>query len=187
MPPASSDLVRLAKIDVTLTEDARYTYVAQTYYGWQHHAQKTFVWRRTYKRINEVGSGAVYLEERDLDTDSDGPIRRKREVRAVKCIRKLTSKESTGIDYGRELQAIAQFSQRPYQQYFVRSDGWYETEKCIYITMEYMKRGNLHEYVRSGLPEDQVQTIIYQVLKGLSYMHGLGYTHRDLKPEVRTS
>ena len=60
----------------------------------------------------------------------------------------------------------------------------------VYLVFEYMKGtilDHLREYKRihktEGLPNDQVKTIMKQVLTGLAFIHGRGYFHRDLKPE----
>jgi serine/threonine protein kinase len=50
--------------------------------------------------------------------------------------------------------------------------------------MEYMKHGDLLSNIAGPLPEDQAKTIVWQVLKGLKFMHDEGTVHRDLKPEV---
>jgi serine/threonine protein kinase len=50
--------------------------------------------------------------------------------------------------------------------------------------MEYVNLGDLQQYLTRPLPEGEARQIISQVLEGLSCMHGLGYAHRDLKPQV---
>ncbi len=50
--------------------------------------------------------------------------------------------------------------------------------------MEYITLGGLHQHIRSVIDEDGAKHIAMQILKGLSYMHEAGYTHRDIKPEV---
>ncbi|KAF1826645.1 Pkinase-domain-containing protein, partial [Dissoconium aciculare CBS 342.82] len=87
------------------------------------------------------------------------------------------------MDYGQELEAIARFSKSQYRPFFVRSEGWFETDEHICIIMELLPLGNLHHYISSGLPEAEAVMIISQVLQGLSHMHRAGYTHRDLKPQ----
>ena len=50
--------------------------------------------------------------------------------------------------------------------------------------MEYLPKGDLNKYLNSPLPEKQGQSIVYQLLEGLIFMHDHGFTHRDLKPAV---
>lgn len=180
MPPASADLVRLAQLNATTWEDAQYTYVKHTYHGWQKEAIKENIWRRTYKPIGQGGFGAVFREE-CVEGSSKG------ETRAVKVLLKPNSSDAKSIDYSRELEAIARFSELRFIQYFVSSQGWYDTEDTIHVVMELVPHGNLQQYIGSGMPEHEVQLIVRQVLQGLSYMHHAGYTHRDLKPPVRAS
>lgn len=51
--------------------------------------------------------------------------------------------------------------------------------------MEYLQNGHLWRCVNSALPEEQVQSIVSQVLEGVDYMHDYRLAHRDLKPDVR--
>lgn len=36
---------------------------------------------------------------------------------------------------------------------------------------------------KSGFPEHEIKSIMYQTILGLSYMHKHGFFHRDMKPE----
>ncbi|PQE23884.1 kinase-like domain-containing protein [Rutstroemia sp. NJR-2017a BBW] len=48
--------------------------------------------------------------------------------------------------------------------------------------MEYFPYGDLQKHLQSPLPEIEGQSVVAQVLEGLSYMHRHGFAHRDLKP-----
>jgi len=57
--------------------------------------------------------------------------------------------------------------------------------QSLYVTMEYLREGDLRSYVESaGLPLQQraVQTIASQILEGLCLLHTEGFAHRDMKP-----
>jgi serine/threonine protein kinase len=71
----------------------------------------------------------------------------------------------------------------------VKSLGWYEDVKAVYIAMEYCALGDLQRYIsnRSSLPPVEAQELTHQVLEGLHEMHENGFTHRDLKPAVSIS
>lgn len=62
----------------------------------------------------------------------------------------------------------------------------FENADFIFIVMEYLSGGNLREYLiqkQNTLTEKKSLEIIYQIGKGLQYLHHLGIVHRDLKPE----
>jgi serine/threonine protein kinase len=50
--------------------------------------------------------------------------------------------------------------------------------------MEYLPRGDLHQYTGMPLTEREGQQITSQILEGLDFMHSNGFTRRDLKPAV---
>ena len=151
-----------------------------------------------WKREKDLGRGSfgtVWLERCLTD---EGKAR----VRAVKEIRK-SPQYSKPIDYSRELEAIAKFSQPrvrlplcsltlchtiadlvQYDGCFVKSFGWYENAEAVFIAMEYIPCGDLQKYMTKPLPETEAQQITFQVLEGLALMHENGFAHRDLKPAV---
>ncbi|KAK6835190.1 hypothetical protein PG987_009884 [Apiospora arundinis] len=121
--------------------------------------------------------GIVYLEKCITD-NTDGHKQRRRAVKEVlKCV--ATGEE---LDYVRELEAIAKFSNPNYAHCFVTSQGWFETNDTVFITMEYLVNGDLQRYLTQPLPEVEARQITAQVLEGLRYMHENNFVHRDLKP-----
>ncbi|CAD8142793.1 unnamed protein product [Paramecium octaurelia] len=57
----------------------------------------------------------------------------------------------------------------------------YQNRKT-YIIMEYIEEDLLTAMRRDIFTEVQAKQIMFQVLKGLAYLHDLGIIHRDLKP-----
>lgn len=51
--------------------------------------------------------------------------------------------------------------------------------------MEYVGGGDLSEYLKNNkfMSEDKVKEVSRQVLRGIEYVHGMGISHRDLKPD----
>jgi serine/threonine protein kinase len=56
----------------------------------------------------------------------------------------------------------------------------------IFIAMEYFQYGDLHKFILNSGPctEFGAKMITMQLLEGLNIMHEMGFTHRDLKPQV---
>lgn len=50
--------------------------------------------------------------------------------------------------------------------------------------MEYLHHGDLQHYMRSSIPEIEVQQIASQLLEGVQFLHDNNFAHRDLKPTV---
>lgn len=58
------------------------------------------------------------------------------------------------------------------------------------IYEELVAGGDLYSYISHGefmlaLPEPEVLMIIYQVLKGIEYLHSNGIVHRDIKVRIK--
>ena len=53
------------------------------------------------------------------------------------------------------------------------------------MAMEYFGRGDLTTYIERGLSEIEAKEIVEDVTRGLQVMHTEGFTHRDIKPQVR--
>ena len=74
-----------------------------------------------------------------------------------------------------------------HQELFVTLYGWYENNDSVFLAMEYFPYGDLEDYIARGITEDSTKMICAQLLEGLSKMHSIGFTHRDLKPQVGSS
>ncbi|KAK3361781.1 kinase-like domain-containing protein [Lasiosphaeria ovina] len=176
MPPSDpfvSDLVRDSKIDTEVLG----TCTKHVFYDSGPSAKERRVRREErWLRAAFLGQGAygtVYLERFDHQQ-----VKRLRAVKEVKkCV--VPGEE---LDYIRELEAIVKFSNPKYAHCFVRSDGWYELDDSVFITMEYLENGDLQKHLMKPLPESEARQITAQVREGLEYMHDNGFVHRDLKP-----
>ncbi|KAH7072779.1 kinase-like domain-containing protein [Paraphoma chrysanthemicola] len=167
-----SDLVSDSKLDATFHgEITRHVIEIAGHNARQRKIKQHQLWQRT-ESLGEGAYGTVWLEKL---------VEGKCAVseRAVKVIRKQMHKS---IDYSRELEAIAKFSHPKYNSCFVESYGWFESERDVYIAMEYFPLGDLQGYLSDPLPESEVQQICFQTLEGLEFMHSNGFAHRDLKP-----
>lgn len=68
----------------------------------------------------------------------------------------------------------------------MKSYGWFQSVDAIYIAMEYVEYGDLEKHLEKPIPEDEARLITRQLAEGLHHLHQNGFTHRDLKPRVRT-
>ncbi|UYV80690.1 PSKH1 [Cordylochernes scorpioides] len=61
----------------------------------------------------------------------------------------------------------------------------FETEKHIYMVMELATGGNLLDRLKEvGIfSEEEAKRTLKMVINGINYLHNLGITHRDLKPD----
>ena len=60
-----------------------------------------------------------------------------------------------------------------------------ESEKELFLIMEYARGGELFEFIVSHkrVREKEAARFMHQIISGIEYLHKLGICHRDLKPE----
>lgn len=60
-----------------------------------------------------------------------------------------------------------------------------ESEKELFLIMEYARGGELFDYIVSHkrVKEKEASRFLWQIISGIEYLHKLGICHRDLKPE----
>lgn len=61
----------------------------------------------------------------------------------------------------------------------------FRRNKRIYLVFEFIEHNLLEEIEKTsnGLGESKTKEIMYQVCRGLDFMHSNNFIHRDLKPE----
>lgn len=99
------------------------------------------------------------------------------EFRAVKRV----PKHAATWDYKKEIAAMAKCRQFPH--HFAYMHGWYEDDDNIFLAIDWFEFGDLSQCVNAQIPEEQAKDITGQLCAGLSAIHQMGLTHRDLKPQ----
>ncbi|MCJ1464991.1 hypothetical protein MMC07_003606 [Pseudocyphellaria aurata] len=135
------------------------------------------IWRRQQGYFAEGGSGVVWLEVRQDESN---------QKRAVKEVKKTTGRDDLDRNrYRRELLALVKLSAPKFRDRFAEFYGWFQDETYICYAMEYFPLGDLDQYLANGIAEDAARRITHQLLIGLAIMHKNSFTHRDLKPKAR--
>ena len=76
--------------------------------------------------------------------------------------------------------------QQTYQHpHIIHLQDVFITDNEIYMIMEFMKGGELFDYVvgKGTLSEEEASGMIRKIMSAVEYMHRQGIVHRDLKPE----
>ncbi len=118
------------------------------------------------------GMGEVYLARHTvLD----------REV-AIKVLRSVLAEDSGAIDrFREEVKSIAKLGAHPH---VVGAMHAAEHEGRLYLVMEYVPGGDLHQLVATEGPidADRARRFIREAAAGLAHAHAAGLVHRDIKP-----
>ncbi|ORY06303.1 Pkinase-domain-containing protein [Basidiobolus meristosporus CBS 931.73] len=132
---------------------------------------------RKYQLIRDLGQGAygVVCSAKNIETGEELAIKKvtkvfeknilaKRALRELKLLRHFNGHENITSIYDMEISNPDTFTE-------------------IYLVEELME-ADLHQIIRSGqvLTDAHYQYFVYQILRGLKYIHSANVLHRDLKP-----
>ncbi|KAF9938350.1 hypothetical protein BGZ67_000255 [Mortierella alpina] len=109
--------------------------------------------------------------------------RKTNEQVAVKIISKASLANKAAVHRGIEREiAIMKLIKHPH---VIRLYDVYETEKELFLVMEYVSGGELFEYLvnKGRLEEAEALRFFQQIIVGLAFCHKRKICHRDLKPE----
>ncbi|GJE90976.1 mitogen-activated protein kinase domain-containing protein [Phanerochaete sordida] len=146
----------------------------QGYHSLMSSFGKVFHVEKRWKLIREMGSGAYGYVISAVDEVSGEPV-------AIKMVNRVTQKIQLAKRALRELTLLRHFSHENITGLIDVDISPNHDE--IYIFMEPME-ADLHQIIKSGqgLTVEHVQYFVYQILRGLKYIHSASVVHRDLKP-----
>ncbi|SCV05815.1 LANO_0H15786g1_1 [Lachancea nothofagi CBS 11611] len=120
-----------------------------------------------------VGQGAFATVKKAIE-------RRTGKTHAVKIINKR--KVMGNMDgVTRELEILRRLD----HPRIVSLKGFYEDKDSYYLVMEFVSGGDLMDFVAAhgSVGEDAGREITRQILEAVKYIHAMGISHRDLKPD----
>ncbi|KAI1796656.1 kinase-like protein [Ganoderma leucocontextum] len=135
---------------------------------------KVFHVEKRWKLIRELGSGAYGFVISAADEISGEPV-------AIKMVTRALEKVALAKRVLREITLLRHFAHENITG-LIDVDCSPDLSE-IYIFMEPME-ADLHQIIKSGqsLTNEHVQYFMYQVLRGMKYIHSASVVHRDLKP-----
>ena len=101
---------------------------------------------------------------------------------AVKVLEKSRIKDKKDVErISREIKILKQLHHPNVVQIY----EIIETEKDLYLVMEFVQGGELFDLIvqNQRLKEKQACKYFQELISGINYIHQLGICHRDLKPE----
>lgn len=129
---------------------------------------------KSYKLLNEIGTGvsAVVYKATCLPRNSM--------TVAIKSI-DLERSRANLDDVRQEAKAMALL----FHPNILRAHCSFIVDRHLWVVMPFMAAGSLHSILSSsfpdGLPEQSIAIVLKEILHALSYLHGQGHIHRDIK------
>jgi len=127
-----------------------------------------------YELIQKLGKGAYGIVWKALD----------RKYKQIVALKKVFDAFHNATDAQRTYREVMFLQELNGHENIIRLRNIIKAEnnKDLYLVFDHME-ADLHHVIRAGILEDiHKQYVIYQLLKGMKYIHSAGLIHRDLKP-----
>ncbi|KAG2157844.1 kinase-like protein [Suillus bovinus] len=136
---------------------------------------KMFHVEKRWKLVREMGSGAYGVVVSAVDEISGETV-------AIKLVTRIFEKVQLAKRALREVTLLRHFSSHENITGLIDVDAISPDFQEIYVFMEVP--ADLHQIIKSGqhLSNEHVQYFLYQILRGMKYVHSAAVIHRDLKP-----
>ncbi|KAL7272266.1 Protein kinase protein rad53 [Rhizina undulata] len=130
-----------------------------------------------YTLSDVLGKGAFALVQKAIVSATG-------EVFAVKIIARRAFTHRVG-DKTEGVRKEVRILERLQHRNVVKYIECFEDAQKIYLVMEYVPGGDLKDYIAKHkyMKEELVKEVTRQVLSGIEFVHGMGISHRDLKPD----
>ncbi|KAI0792136.1 kinase-like domain-containing protein [Abortiporus biennis] len=144
----------------------------QGYHSLMSSFGKIFHVEKRWKLIREMGSGAYGFVISAQDEISSEPV-------AIKMVTRVFEKVQLAKRALREITLLRHFSHENITG-LIDVDCSPTMDEMYYLFLI----ADLHQIIKSGqaLTNEHVQYFVYQILRGLKYIHSASVVHRDLKP-----
>ncbi|KAI0352367.1 kinase-like protein [Trametes cingulata] len=131
---------------------------------------KVFHVEKRWKLIRELGSGAYGFVISAADEISGEPV-------AIKMVTRALEKVALAKRVLREITLLRHFAHE-------NITGLIDVDCSPDLNEMHPMEADLHQIIKSGQPltNEHVQYFVYQVLRGMKYVHSASVVHRDLKP-----
>lgn len=127
-----------------------------------------------YRIIEKLGDGSYGSVHKAEDKETN-------EIVAIKKMKR----KYTSWDECKNLREVKSLNSLKHEN-IIKIKEMIREENILSLVFEYME-SNLYELMTSKgnkkFQENEIKTIIYQIVNGIAYMHKYGFFHRDMKPE----
>lgn len=162
----------VVKFVVLFTDEYNPTLVSTSING---DSKKEGIYKDFIIKNDTIGQGAFATVKKAIERSTGDSY-------AVKIINRRKAINTGGmVGVERELDILRRLD----HPNIVKLKSFYEDPDNYYLVMELVPGGDLMDFVAAhgAIGEDATQVITKQILRAIAYVHKMGISHRDLKPD----